>query len=64
MTTIKYNDIRRHTGATAEEWAERLGVSRQTISRRYRLRLAPFDKIKKHTFYWKTQDGKLVEVEV
>ena len=44
---MRYNDIRRETGRTAEEWAKELGITRQAVSRRYRLRLRPFVKQEK-----------------
>jgi len=61
---MQYNNIRRETGRTAEEWAKELGITRQAVSRRYRLRLEPFEGVRKYTFTWRTQDGRTIEVEV
>ena len=61
---MKYNDIRRWTGKTAQEWAGELGITRQAVTRRYRLRPTPFEQVPQDTYTYQDRVGITREVVI
>ena len=61
---MQYNHIRRETGKTAEEWAKELGITRQAVTRRYRLRQTPFEQVPRDTYTYVDRVGNTREVVI